>query len=228
VNLTNLEDFVKNLLAEDTVETGSSSALFTTAQLDDVINAANQKVYLEAVKASQSMFLARSSSLTFSSSTGYYDFSTAVDANGIYILTDVEFQYQSRWYQIELGTPNQRHDYEPQTIAMPQRFIPQIYYIEGEKIYFSPPPVSDQTFRISYVPNLPAMTASVVALGGKLIPFHRVVGYEAASMLGAKGSMKNTPLWQKEADTWLHEMRTHLSRRSTQRGRHIRIRPYPL
>ena len=206
-----------------------SSALFTAAEINRVVDHANQKVWRECVSDNASFWTKRSASLTFTGSNVYYDFSgTAVDADGIYDITYVEQNYNGSWIEIPPGKPNDRRLTELAWPVASGLVVPSIYYLEGEKLYVSPQIPGNFTFRMEYVPNLPALAADATALlGGKLSTFHPLVGYEACLTFSAKDEGKTQGMMiMKLRDEMRSQLKTFITSRPKHRGPQISFRPY--
>lgn len=226
MTLSELETFVKNITGEDA--TVGTSSLFTTAQLDAVINVAQRHIWEEAVKTNQSLFTERSADKTFVAATGYYDYSgTALNTNGVYLITGLEYKYQSVYYSVRPVDKQDRFLYEDSSGLSLTSDIPACHYFEGEKLYLAPAPLVSQTIRFSFIPNLADLSSgSTVAMGGKLTSYHHLIGYEAAAILLAKDESKFAQEWRDRKDEGLKQMRMHLSRRTSQEPRRVRFEPY--
>ena len=205
------------------------SALFTSTEINRVVDHANQKVWRDCVAANASFWTKRSASLTFVGSNVYFDFSgSAVDADGVYDITYAEQNYNGSWIEIPPSKPNDRKLTELAWPTASGLVVPSAYYLIGEKFYVTPQINSNFTLRLEYVPNLPVLAAdSTALLGGKLTTFHALVGYEAALVMCAKDeSMKQGSMITKLRDEVQRQLLSFITNRPKHRGSQISFRPY--
>lgn len=208
------------LVREALNEDAATSALVTQPQLETRVNIANRKTWVEAVKAQQGPWTIRSADLTHAASTNSTDYD-ALSTSGVYMVSDVRLKFGDRWVPLIPRVPQDARD---PTISV-QPFFPDGYILEGGVLLLDPPPSSDQTIRISYIPNLPILAAGDQVLAGQFPMFHELVAYECIVALLVKD--KEDPKgYGALRDELKAEFKKHLSRKNSQAPRAIRHVPY--
>lgn len=213
----------KNLLFESGATTGLGSSTETNA----LVEAANKKVWMQAVQASPSAFEVRSADLSYVSATGFLSL-LSIDGEGVYDVRRVYVKISSisdsvdPWLKLERLHGEERHRLGRAYYASP--IVPSGYYLEGENLYLAPKVSSNQTLQVIYVPNVSDLSATEEVLGGvtTLRPFHPLVAYEAALTLAVKDEANLSGI-KLLRDEMKGEMLRHLSRR---RVRNIREVPF--
>lgn len=222
--LATLRTFTLELLAENSTDKGLVDA--TPGQsLDTWLNFANRNVWKEAVQANSDLFTTRSADQLLDPATGYVTYAS-IAAAGLKKINFFEVKVGATYYPIwPLQNPQDRSQVEPSSgipYSTPGGPLPYGLYVENERVYASPPPLSPITFRVSYVPQVAAMAAAGdVPLAGRLPDHHDLVGVEAACLIYRKTEKRVTP-WDDKYKTLLQLMKDDLRRTQGARTRRIR------
>lgn len=212
---TTLRSLVRSLCFEQDADEG----LFTTQQLDDLINVAHRRLYNKIAVLTPQVFASQSADLTCGAS-GYAYGGTTLHAQGVHQLVRVELKTTTGNYlPLEnFQLPEVGQVTGPLVDVNGQSFFG--WYDLGQTIKLYPTPTGNQTIRATFIPGLADLSATTdYPFGGSFRQFHDVVAYLAAVLALEKDEC---PKWLKSRFQEMEqEFITHCRRSQVQRPRRI-------
>lgn len=190
--------------------------------INKVLSVCNDYWWKEIARLATSLCLVDSPD-TFTDGTGMYDYSgTNLNANGVYMIYNVEARFLGRYIHLDYELPQDRYIYNI-AFGQVQALIPSAYTLIGEKINLLPKVNAAQALRISYVPNAPDPVSDTDTLLNNIVPsFHDIVAHDAAQRL-VPTSLNQT--LREDLKAHERQLNTFLAKRVGQ-GRVIRHVPY--
>lgn len=235
MTLEEIRTAVRDAVAERASDAGLISS---EAELDRWINAANRTVFRKAIKKNADRWKERASDIAYVA-PGPLDFS--VIAGGDPLLagplavafgsSPVEHislvrakRSDGNYYPVTPFEQGEDHaEIEPVTATSGS--FPFRWYVEGEALWLSPPPVVDQTLEVTFVRSLAVLAAGEHALAGRYPESHDVVVWKAAQLLYAKDEQRSTP-WDAEWNESIRDLLASIARSQNQQTRRVRRRSH--
>jgi hypothetical protein len=211
-----LQALVRNLCFEGVADEG----LFK-GDLAGFINAAYQSLYTEVVETSPSFFEVASAAQQLGAA-GLAFGGTALDANGIHLVSGLEIQDPvGNWLPLD---PVDRREIGmragPAASVSGSGWSFAGWYTQNFTALLYPSPATTQTARLLYVPEVAELSAGTdMPFAGNLRGFHRLIGYAAALLALDKDQV---PLTLRTSATAMRgQLLRHVRRTQAQKSRRI-------
>jgi hypothetical protein len=227
---------VRNLILERAGEVG----LVSDDNIRSFVRRANRTVWKEAVKRNADAWKVRTPDILFPVTNDLAldiigganpdtagDLAITFGAALVHKVYYIEVQYLGDYYPVgPLNNPEDTYIYEPGTKIFAGPHQPANWYIEGQKLKFTPPPLMPLTIRARYVPAIPDPVDQEHMLQGRYPQHHDCVSTLAACLCFKKDEKASSP-WDSEYKQLLQQFMLDLAEPQGMQTRRVAPRgPY--